>query len=238
MTYFRSCYFVFLISVFLVFGFANQSHAQEKADNILSQQQISEISAYYSSQISAQPDETVPTEYEKLQFGTIVGQFFVGQLLGAATGFVTGLAAVSIFNCNGPWCEFGEFAGGAIVGYAFGSSLGVYAIGNNIYRKASYPAVLLGDVMGVGISLAVINSTDGRGGNELAAGITSAILPMAGAILAYSLSQKPQKQHLSSLINISDGKLAVSTPSISSIDPAPILKKQFLPAVSIVNFRF
>lgn len=170
---------------------------------------------------------------------TIASQYIVGQFFGGVSGFIFGLGATAIFQCDGAFCEFGEFAAGALVGYWAGSALGVYVIGNNAYRTASYPVVLLGDAIGlVAAGTIASNLSETTSFGETISIISALTLPMAGAILAYSLTQKKKSLYRTALLNISSNNLSVSSPSISVARPSLFGSKQFLPQVSIVNFQF
>ena len=189
---------------------------------------------------TAQPGKNMPEGYHSLKAGTIAGQVLLGASLGGLGGVLGGLAATRILQCSGNWCEFGEFFIGASIGYTFGSALGVYAVGNNSIRKASYPAVLLGDVIGFGLGLYVLDSlADGASGfQKYFIGASTFGLPLLGAILAYSLSQKPRIQNQSSLLNVSGGNLTLATPSVSGMDSSPLLQNQFITGISIINLGF
>ena len=188
---------------------------------------------------TVEPDKTITAGDHSLKTGTIAGQVLLGATLGGAGGVLGGLAATGILRCSGKWCAIGEFFIGASIGYTFGSALGVYAVGNNSIRKASYPAVLLGDVIGFGLGLYVLDSlADGASGfQKYLIGASVFGLPLLGAIVAYSFSQKP-RNHQASLLNVSGGDLTLTMPSVSGIASSPLLKKQFIPGVSILNLGF
>lgn len=145
-----------------------------------------------SAQLSTtQVDELSLDQDLTLKPSTIATQFVLGQLLGGFAGIITGYASVGIFQCSEGWCELGEFAGGALAGYIFGSAFGVYAVGNNNYRTASYPAVLLGTAIGMGVSgLIASQYAEGQKSGKIFSAIIALTLPMTGAMLAYSLTKK------------------------------------------------
>lgn len=180
--------------------------------------------------------------YHGLTAGTIGGQFLMGAFLGGVSGIIGGLASVAVLRCSGDWCEYGEFFGGAFAGYTLGSALGVYIIGNNPSRKASYMSVFLGDVFGLGIGGIVLNNY-ANGTTEFQkylVGTAVLSLPLIGAILGYGLSQKPRgKNRQTSLLNISDRHLTVATPTLKGFKSSPLLQNRLLPpGVSIVSFQF
>jgi len=188
-----------------------------------------------------QNDDPLANDYHGLRAGTIAGQYLVGAFLGGVSGYIGGLVSVAFLNCSGDWCVFGEFFGGAFVGYTFGSALGVYLIGNNPSRKASYPAVLLGDAMGLGAGLIILDNY-ANGTTEFQkylVGTAVLSLPIIGAILGYSLSQRPRLQgQQSSLLSISNNHLTIAPPALAGLHSSPLLQNQIIPGISIVNFKF
>ncbi|MDZ7693799.1 MAG: hypothetical protein U5K69_22215 [Balneolaceae bacterium] len=166
-----------------------------------------------SHEIAQQDDHNLPT----VDAGDLLGQASTGILVGGVSAFLGGIIATQISTCEG-WCELGEFIIGGSVGYIGGSSLMVHSYGNNQYQKASYPAVLLGDILGLGIgalTLSALAESKSKVGRILG-GVAFFTFPVGGAMAGYYLTRQPtEPTTTTSLINISQQKASVSIPSFS-----------------------
>lgn len=190
----------------------------ESLSQPISTQQIqAQLNPSYPAATSYSLVQQEGSNLPKVDAGDLIGQASTGILVGGLSAFLGGLIATQISTCSG-WCELGEFIIGGSIGYIGGSSLMVHSYGNNQYQKASYPAVLLGDIIGFGLgslTLAALGESDTKVG-RIAGGVAFFTFPVGGAMAGYYITRQSRASATTaSLITISQREASFSTPYIS-----------------------
>jgi hypothetical protein len=142
----------------------------------------------------------------------ILGEFFVGGIGGIAGSFVLaliGAATIGPHNGEDPGL-YGAIAG-TIVGSTFGSSMGVYLIGNRRDERGSYWATLLGSTVGTVIFLALSQDPD-----DANFWIALYALPALGGTIGFNESRRHKMHPATSraIINFKHGEIRAAFPEI------------------------
>jgi hypothetical protein len=146
----------------------------------------------------------------------------LGALLGGTLCATVGFNIGSEGNSGGFCCCDDGGIIGALVGYAVGSNLGaatgVYVVGNSGGEKGSYWAglggSLLGTMLGGLVAVSILKSSDDDSGTLPLFILTTA--QVGGAAIAFNSTRKRKVEVPSgSILNLKDGKLALSVPEVN-----------------------
>ena len=171
-------------------------------------------------------------------------QFGSGLLIGGASGALTALAGVAAApkGQGGSGAGFGSmgyaFVGG-ILGYTFGSALGVHVVANSPSYEASYGNILIGTSLGTVAGLGIFATLGANSAGV--AGAVAFLTPLVGGVIANKFSISKRKPTSTALLNIYNGNTTVSTPSIqvSEVDHfnqrANGITKSYSPTVELLN---
>ena len=150
-----------------------------------------------------------------LPIGRKVAQFLVGSGTGIITGAMGGVVGYGLSTCNDEddayFCGLGGIALGVSVGYVFGSSLGVYAVGYDEEASGRFSFTLLGGIGGAVLSGLVLSGLE----EDLNLVVLLAG-PTLGAMAVNNLTRRyrsPSQQ--TGLLNLDRSGFALGVPAVS-----------------------
>lgn len=126
---------------------------------------------------------------QHLSPATWAGQSVMGLALGLGLGYAGGQIGANMATCGEEeWlCGVSEGILGAGIGYALGTSLGVWGVGKSAGGKGSFTNTLLGTVVGTAFGIGAVIS--GVADNNAMAIALLLGLPNAAALTTYHISQ-------------------------------------------------
>ena len=191
-----------------------------------------------------------PLELEPINSDNIITEIILGVGFGGAATFLYLVVGIPLFNINiSPGGSSGSRGSSstALGGLVFLSLLisvqalatagGVWTAGTNKKVGANFGLTLLGSFLGVGMEIggltlanSVGSSSDGKTGNDTFAwiiGITSLLMPTAGAMVGLNTTRYPKKVYdePKSVLNLNSSGFSLSSPFIYTETDKTIEKK-------------
>ena len=171
-----------------------------------------------------------------LKLVRIAGEVLLGGTLGFVGGSVGVLVGLSIGGHDTDMRNAVAGVAGAI-GLTFGSSLGVYLIGNIGNETGSYWSTFSGSAVGVATSFFLFFVLRGEPENTM--GLIFSTLPAVGGVLGFNMTRRYQTPPTSgtSFINFSDGKMNFAFPKIY-FRPNPSVKGDLIQTINLLEVIF
>ncbi len=190
-----------------------------------------------------------PLELEPISSDNIITEIILGVGFGGAATFLTLVISVPLFNLRfdvggGGGSNTSSFGALAFLSLlisvqALATAGGVWTAGTNKKVGANFGFTLLGSFLGVGLEIGGIalansvgSSSNGEKGNSTFAwiiGITSLLMPTAGAMVGLNTTRYPKRVYEApkSVLNLNSNGMSLSSPFIyteqdKSIDKNPI----------------
>lgn len=155
-----------------------------------------------SNNLLLMEDDSFSSNKKPIRVGKICQEFIVGELYGIGFGLI-GAIAVKALSPDDDWGTLANGIAGMYLGYALGTSVGVYTIGDDEKEKGSYLATLSGCIIGAlcGVRLFYAFDQKGIGSYALMLG------PPIGSIIGFNLFRRARESHVKIFINNKGGAL-------------------------------